>query len=165
MAGVARLEDLVVAGHHTPIFTRSSSSSRRRRRPQRSTSVTKRPSSHRRPLPPLTTLTTAKIRRRTYNPHNLQYNPTPRRGGATPLKLFSLLPDLISWRLSFVRVFHSPPDFAFGFIANLPNSAWQLFGLEQEPVYLTSESSLEDGGNGGGVWSIACRLYATLPRG
>ena len=157
MAAVVRLEDLVVAEHHTSISTRSrSNSTRRRRRPQRSPGNTKHPSSQRRSLPPplLITESTAKIHRRTYNP-------IP--GGAAPHhQSYALLSDIISRRLSFVRVFHSPPDFAFGFIGDLPNSAWQLFGLEQEPVYLTSES-LEDGGNGGGgVGNVAYRLHATL---
>jgi hypothetical protein len=124
--------------------------------------------SHRRPLPPpLTTQSAAKIRRRTYNPHILQYSPTPGGGGgsAIPSKLFPLFSDLISRRLSFVRIFHSPPDFAFGFIKDLLNSGWKLFGLEREPASLTSESLLEDGDNGGGgVGSVGCRLRAKLPR-
>jgi len=65
--------------------------------------------------------------------------PNPTRRGETLSKVFSLLSDAISQRLSFVRVFRSSPDFVFG---DLPNSAWKPFSLEGE-LSSTSESSPE----------------------
>jgi len=69
------------------------------------------------------------------------FNPTPR--GNRPSKLSALLSDLITRRLSFVRVFQFPPDFIFGLAGDLLNMARNPLDNLQGELSSTSESSLQ----------------------
>jgi hypothetical protein len=104
---------------------------RHRLQPRRSPNITNRPSSHR-PMP--RTQSSAKNHRhrrprRTYNPTSFTAPPTPHNPtcrGETPSKLFPLHSEAIFRILLSVRVSH----FYFCFAGDLPNIAWNPFGLE-----------------------------------